>query len=52
MPLLFICKFDKDPINNEHASVGTSFSHEKFFQCSRAGNTEVKIPIKVEFELI
>ena len=27
MPVLMTCKFDKDPINNERASVDTSFSH-------------------------
>ena len=27
MPVLVTCKFDKDPINNEHASIETSFSH-------------------------
>ena len=26
MPVLVTCKFDKDPINNESASVDTSFS--------------------------
>ena len=27
MPDLVTCKFDKDPIKNERASVDTSFSH-------------------------
>ena len=37
MPHLVTCKFDKDPIKNECASVETSFSHytiyDKIFQC-------------------
>ena len=57
MPILVTCtcKFDKDLINNEHASDETSFSHYsiwEIFQCSRARNTEVNDPIRVEFELI
>ena len=55
MPVLVTCKFDKDPMNNEHASVETSFSHcslREFFQCSRARNTEVNDSIRLEFELI
>ena len=34
MPVLVTCKFNEDPINNECASVETSFSHNmsmKFF---------------------
>ena len=27
MPAQVTCKFDKDPVNNERASVATSFSH-------------------------
>ena len=41
MPVLVTCKFDKDLINNKHASVETSFPiivYEKFFQCSRVCN--------------
>ena len=55
MPVLVTCKFDKDPINNERASMATSFSHyslREFFQCSRARNTDVNDPIRLEFELI
>ena len=46
MPVLVTYKFDKDPINNERPS------YEKFFQYSRACNTEVNDPIQLEFELI
>ena len=55
MPVLVTCKFDEDPINNERASMETSFSHYslwEIFRCSRASNTEVNDPIRLEFELI
>ena len=34
MPAQVICKFDKDPINNECVSVETSFSHKSMRNCS------------------
>ena len=47
MPVLVICKFDKDPINNERASEETSFSSYKSMRnCSGAQGciTEVNGP--------
>ena len=53
MPVLVTCKFDKDPINNERARHHFPIIvYEKFFQCSRACNTEANDPILLEFEFI
>ena len=55
VPVLVNCKFDKDLINNERASVETSFSHYslcEICQCSSVRNTEVNDPIWLKFELI
>ena len=49
MPILVNCKFDKDPINNERASVETSLMR-KFV--SIIYSTEVNDQIQLEFELI
>ena len=32
MPVLVTCKFDKDPIKNEHASMDTSFPHYSLWE--------------------
>ena len=54
MPVLVTYKFDKDPINNERASVGASFSYYSLRNFSSAGerNTKVNYPNRLEFELI
>ena len=57
MPVLVTCKFDKDPINNECASVEPSFSHYSLWEFfpvlkGRARNTEVHDPTQLEFEVI
>ena len=49
MPILVNCKFDKDLINNERASVETSLMR-KFV--SIIYSTEVNDQIRLEFELI
>ena len=51
MPVLVTYKFDKDPINNEHASVATSFSH-CFSSAQGVHNAEVNDPIRLKFEFI
>ena len=39
MPVLVTCKFDEDLINNECASVETSFSYEIFFSVLKGSET-------------
>ena len=59
MPVLFISKFDEDPIKNEQASLEALFSHYKsgicvffFFLRSRAPNSVGSDPISRKFELL
>ena len=47
MPVLVTCKFDEEPINYVRVIV-----YDNFFQCSRARNTEVNDPIRLEFDFV
>ena len=55
-PVLVTCKFDKNQISNECASMETSFSHyslwEVFLVLKGTCNTEVDDPIWLEFQLV
>ena len=46
MPVLVVWKFEKDPIKTEGVIVSTIF-----FQCSKAGNSEVNGQMCPEFKL-
>ena len=54
MPVLVVCKFEQDLIKTEGAQSklkALSFP-QYFFQCSRAGNSEVNGKVCPEFELV